>query len=62
MIEIDEELGSLNAQAALAKKNGSQPSPGLKQALATLRNKQENMLLSMDLWRTMLVVCPNYDR
>ena len=60
--EIDSDLKSLNAQVELAKKEKSQVSPGLKQAILTLLKKQETMIASLELWRTMQKVYPNYDR
>ncbi len=55
--EIDSDLKSLNAQVELAKKEKSQVSPGLKQAILTLLKKQGTMIvkqvisLSMFYWR-----------
>jgi hypothetical protein len=60
--EIDSDLKSLNAQVELAKKEKSQISPGLRQAIETLLKKQETMITSLELWKTMQKVYPNYDR
>lgn len=59
---INEELTDAQKLVAMLKKDGSQPSPGLVASIATLRNKQENFMDSLELWRCMKKVYPNYDR
>ena len=62
MFEIDNEMNSLNSQVIILKKDGLQISSGLKQAISDLKIKQENIVINIELWRTMLKVYPNYDR
>ena len=54
--EVNIELGSLYNQ----KKMGS--SPGLESAILNLEKKNSNIKTSLDLWRDVYKVYPNYDR
>lgn len=62
MKEIEVELASAYEHVALLKKEGCEPSPGLKASIAALRRKQENVMTSIQLWREVFKVYPNYDR
>lgn len=62
MKEIDAEMMSLTTQVTLAKKDNSQISPGLQKAISGLKAKQENVMVSLELWKCMLRVYPNYNR
>lgn len=56
--EISEDLDALRIQ----KSREVQPSPGLLENIARLERKLSNFRESLDLWRTVLRVYPNYDR
>lgn len=56
LIEISEGLIQLHNHAKI------NPSPGLIANIKSLEQKKENVLVAIDLWKTMKRVCPNYDR
>jgi sugar-specific transcriptional regulator TrmB len=60
--ELNDEFKEALQHVASLKKEGSQPSPGLVTSIVTLRNKLENFIDSVELWRTIKKVYPNYDR
>jgi len=46
----------------LAESKSLDPSPGLKAHLKLLLQKQETFMNSLEVWKTMRKVYPNYDR